>query len=139
MTNWRAVGVGFVLLVVIGTAGVSVPAVGQLGAGLVGGFTAGYLAGGGPGRGAWHGLVAGSLAGLVVAVAVAERTGAVLGRVVRRAVDRAEADGPSARGGGAFEDGASGERTFEHSADPGRPIALERSASIGFEASRGGS
>jgi hypothetical protein len=71
MTNWRAVGVGFVLLVVIGTAGVSVPVVGQLGAGLVGGFAAGYLAGGGPGSGAWHGLVAGSLAGLVVAVVVA--------------------------------------------------------------------
>ncbi|AUV83194.1 hypothetical protein C2R22_17360 [Salinigranum rubrum] len=71
MTNWRAVGVGFVLLVVIGTAGVSVPGVGQLGAGLVGGFAAGYLAGGGPGSGAWHGLVAGSLAGLVVAVVVA--------------------------------------------------------------------
>ena len=71
MTNWRAVGVGFVLLVVIGTAGVSVPGVGQLGAGLVGGFAAGYLAGGGPGSGAWHGLVAGSLAGLVVAIVVA--------------------------------------------------------------------
>ncbi|WP_318568393.1 DUF5518 domain-containing protein [Salinigranum marinum] len=71
MTNWRAVAVGFALLVVIGTAGVSVPVVGQLGAGLVAGFAAGYVAGGGPGRGAWHGLVAGSIAGLVVALGVA--------------------------------------------------------------------
>jgi hypothetical protein len=71
MTNWRAVAVGFALLVVIGTAGVSVPVVGQLGAGLVAGFAAGYVAGGGPGRGAWHGLVAGSIAGLVVALVVA--------------------------------------------------------------------
>lgn len=71
MTNWRAVAVGFALLVVIGTAGVSVPVVGQLGAGAVAGFAAGYVAGGGPGRGAWHGLVAGSLAGLVVALGVA--------------------------------------------------------------------
>jgi hypothetical protein len=70
MTDWRAVAVGFVLLVVLGTAGVSVPVVGQIGAGLVGGFAAGYLAGGGPGRGAWHGLIAGSVAGLVVASAV---------------------------------------------------------------------
>ncbi len=70
MTNWRAVAVGFVLVVVVGTAGVSVPVVGQLGAGLVGGFAAGYLAGGGPGSGAWHGLVAGSLAGLTVAVVI---------------------------------------------------------------------
>lgn len=70
MTNWRAVAVGFVLLVVIGTAGASVPVVGQIGAGLVGGFAAGSLAGGGPGRGAWHGLLAGSLAGLCIALVV---------------------------------------------------------------------
>jgi hypothetical protein len=71
MTNWRAVGVGVGLLVVVGVAGVSTPVVGQLGAGLVGGFAAGYVAGGSPGRGAWHGLVAGSFAGLVLAVGVA--------------------------------------------------------------------
>ena len=71
MTNWRAVGVGFVVLVVVGTAGVSVPVVGQIGAGLLGGFAAGYLAGESPGRGAWHGLIAGSLAGFVVALVVA--------------------------------------------------------------------
>jgi hypothetical protein len=70
MTDWRAVGVGFALLVVVGTAGVSVPVVGQVGAGLIGGFAAGYLAGGGAGSGAWHGLVTGSLAGLVVACLV---------------------------------------------------------------------
>jgi hypothetical protein len=71
MTNWRAVAVGVALLLVVGTAGVSVPVVGQIGAGFAGGFAAGYVAGGGPGRGAWHGLVAGSLAGLVVAVGIA--------------------------------------------------------------------
>ncbi|WP_380679026.1 DUF5518 domain-containing protein [Salinigranum sp. GCM10025319] len=76
MTNWRAVAVGVALLVAVGTVGVSVPVVGQIGAGLVGGFAAGYVAGGGPGRGAWHGLVAGSLAGLVVAVGIAFLSGA---------------------------------------------------------------
>lgn len=70
MTNWRAVAVGVVLLVGVGTAGVSTPVVGQIGAGLAGGFAAGYLAGGSPGRGAWHGLVAGALAGLSVALVV---------------------------------------------------------------------
>jgi hypothetical protein len=67
MTDWRAVAAGFAVLVVVGTAGASVPAVGAIGAGLVGGFAAGYLAGDGAGNGAWHGLVAGTLAGLVVA------------------------------------------------------------------------
>lgn len=78
MTNWRAVAVGVVLLVVVGTVGVSTPVVGQLGAGVVCGLTAGYLAGGGPGRGAWHGLVAGAVAGLIVAIVVI-RFGGVVG------------------------------------------------------------
>ncbi|WP_129112668.1 DUF5518 domain-containing protein [Halegenticoccus tardaugens] len=66
MTDWRAVGVGFVVLLVAGAIGLSVPLVGQIGAGLLGGFAAGYLAGGGLGRGAWHGLLAGSITGVVL-------------------------------------------------------------------------
>jgi hypothetical protein len=71
MTDWRAVAVGFVVLVVVGSVGLSVPVVGQLGAGIVGGFAAGYLAGGGLGRGAWHGFVAGSLTGVVLTLGLA--------------------------------------------------------------------
>jgi hypothetical protein len=79
MTDWRAVVVGFVVVVVVGIAGVSNPVVGQLGAGVGGGFAAGYVAGGGSGRGAWHGLVTGSLAGLVLAVGIARFDGLVGG------------------------------------------------------------
>ncbi|WP_101294097.1 DUF5518 domain-containing protein [Halegenticoccus soli] len=71
MTDWRAVGVGFVVLLVVGALGLSAPVIGQIGAGLVGGFAAGYLAGGGLGRGAWHGLLAGSITGVVLTVLLA--------------------------------------------------------------------
>ncbi|KTG08845.1 hypothetical protein AUR64_13595 [Haloprofundus marisrubri] len=71
MTDWRAVGVGFVVLLVVGAVGLSVPILGQIGAGLIGGFAAGYLAGGGLGRGAWHGLVAGSISGIALTIFVA--------------------------------------------------------------------
>lgn len=70
-TNWSAVAIGFVVLVVAGIAGSVVPVVGQIGAGLLGGFAAGYLAGGGLLRGSWHGLVAGSIAGVVLSVLLA--------------------------------------------------------------------
>jgi len=70
MTDWRAVGVGFVVIVVAGLLSASVPVVGQIGAGLIGGFAAGYVAGGGLARGAWHGLLAGSITGVVVTLAL---------------------------------------------------------------------
>lgn len=78
MTDWRAVGVGFVVLLVVGAIGLHLPLVGQIGAGLVGGFAAGYLAGGGFGNGAWHGLLAGSITGIVLTVFLAF-LGGVLG------------------------------------------------------------
>lgn len=68
MTDWYAVGVGFVVELVVGVVGLAIPGVGQIGAGFVGGFAAGYLAGGGIGRGAWHGLLAGAIGGVVLAV-----------------------------------------------------------------------
>lgn len=76
-TNWSAVLVGFVVLLVTGAVGLHLPIVGHIGAGLVGGFAAGYLAGGSLGNGAWHGLLAGSITGVVFAVALA-----VLGGIV---------------------------------------------------------
>ncbi|WP_256393576.1 DUF5518 domain-containing protein [Natronoarchaeum rubrum] len=68
MTNWRAAVVGFLVITVLGAVGIVVPGLGQLTAGLVGGFVAGYMAGGSLSSGAWHGLVAGSLGGIVAAV-----------------------------------------------------------------------
>jgi hypothetical protein len=66
MTNWRAVGYGFVVTFLVGVIGLAIPGLGQLTAGLIGGFVAGYLAAGGLLRGFWHGLLAGSIGGLVV-------------------------------------------------------------------------
>ena len=78
MTDWRAVGVGFVVLLVVGAIGLQLPLIGQIGAGLIGGFAAGYLAGGGLGSGAWHGLLAGSITGIVLTLFLA-LLGGVLG------------------------------------------------------------
>ena len=52
MTDWRAVGIGFAVAVVIGLFAFAIPGIGHAAAGLVGGFVAGYLAGGGLGNGA---------------------------------------------------------------------------------------
>jgi hypothetical protein len=71
MTDWRAVLIGLVVLLIVGAIGLTIPGIGQIGAGLVGGFVAGYLAGGGLGRGAWHGLLAGSITGVVLTLALA--------------------------------------------------------------------
>ncbi len=67
MTNWRAAVVGFLVITVLGAVGVVVPGLGQLAAGLLGGFVAGYMAGGSLASGAWHGLLAGSLGGIAAA------------------------------------------------------------------------
>jgi hypothetical protein len=64
MTDRRAVTIGVLVTLVVGTPGLAVPGVGQILAGLVGGFVAGYAAGGAVTRGGWNGLLAGALAGL---------------------------------------------------------------------------
>lgn len=47
-TNWSAVFVGFLVMVVVDAfGGVVVPVVGTFGGGVIGGFVAGYLARGG--------------------------------------------------------------------------------------------
>lgn len=71
MTDWRAVGIGFLVQLVLGVFAFAIPGLGHVGAGLIGGFVAGYLAGGGLLRGAWHGTLAGAIGGLVVAVLLA--------------------------------------------------------------------
>lgn len=70
MTEWRAVGLGFIVELVVGLIGLAVPGIGQLFAGLVGGFVAGYSARGGLLSGAWHGLLAGGLAGFLLALVI---------------------------------------------------------------------
>jgi len=77
MTNWYAVAIGFVVELVVGAVGALLPGVGQLAAGLLGGFVAGYVAGGGWTRGAWHGLLAGSLGGVALAVLLGAAVSAV--------------------------------------------------------------
>lgn len=79
MTDWKAVGWGFVVFLTVATFGAGLPVVGQLGAGLVGGFIAGYLAGGGAVNGAWHGLLAGSATGLAFTLLVAFAGGLLVG------------------------------------------------------------
>jgi hypothetical protein len=70
MTNWRAVGVGFIIELSLGVVGLLVPGVGQLVAGLVGGFVAGYIGSMMIRSGLWHGLLAGSLGGFLLAIPV---------------------------------------------------------------------
>lgn len=60
LTDWKAIGPEFAVFLVVALFGAGAPVVGQLGAGILGGFVAGYLAGGGLISGAWHGLLAGS-------------------------------------------------------------------------------
>ena len=68
MTNWRAVGIGFVVQFVLGLIGFALPGIGHGAAGLIGGFVAGYVAEDGFFGGAWHGLLAGALGGIVLAI-----------------------------------------------------------------------
>jgi hypothetical protein len=79
MTNWRAVGIGFLIELVLSIVLVVVPGLGQLAAALIGGFAAGYVAGGGLTSGFWHGLLAGALGGILVAVIIGLFGSAVLG------------------------------------------------------------
>jgi hypothetical protein len=68
MTDWRAVGWGFAVLVGGGLLATTLPGIGHAAAGLAGGFVAGYLAENGLVGGAYHGLLAGAIGGVVVAV-----------------------------------------------------------------------
>jgi hypothetical protein len=74
-TNWRAVGIGFVVIAALGVVGAYVEQLAVFGTVLgsvVGGFAAGYFAREGTANGAWNGLLAGAIGALVlVAVLVA--------------------------------------------------------------------
>jgi len=67
MTNWRAVIIGFVLILGLGTVGLVLPGLGQFFAALIGGFVAGYLGGNDLLSGFWHGILAGALGSLLLA------------------------------------------------------------------------
>lgn len=77
MTDWRAVGYGFIVMLIAGLLATFAPIVGHIGAGLIGGFVAGYVAGGGLLSGTWHGLLAGSVSGIVVTLILAAFGGLV--------------------------------------------------------------
>lgn len=66
MTDWRAVGIGFLVQFVVGLFGFLVPGIGHVVAGFLGGVAAGYVAHRGVGSGAWHGLLAGAIGGIVL-------------------------------------------------------------------------
>lgn len=74
--NWRAVGIGFVVTVIIGLLGgftipftsVTLPALSWAVIGLIGGFVSGYLAGGGLMNGAAHGILGTTIGALVILV-----------------------------------------------------------------------
>lgn len=67
MVRWIAVIIGFMVGVLIGVVGLALPVIGQIGAGLIGGFVAGWLASGGLVSGTWHGLLAGAFGGVLLA------------------------------------------------------------------------
>ncbi|WP_435335951.1 DUF5518 domain-containing protein [Haloarchaeobius sp. TZWWS8] len=68
-TNWRAVALGFVTIVVLGLLGAYVEQLSFLGAGvagIIGGLVAGYTAHSGSKNGAWNGFLAGSIGALIM-------------------------------------------------------------------------
>jgi hypothetical protein len=67
MVRWIAVIIGFMVGVLVGVVGLALPVIGQIGAGLIGGFVAGWLAAGGLVSGTWHGLLAGAFGGVLLA------------------------------------------------------------------------
>lgn len=87
--NWTAVAVGFVITLVIGVvAGVGIPmmeltlpAMGWVVTGLVGGAAAGYLAGGDATNGAAHGILGTTIGSIVVVGILAIAGTLVLGLV----------------------------------------------------------
>jgi len=72
-TNWRAVGTGFLTIVVLGLLGAFVEPLAVFGTALgavVGGFVAGYIAHTGVANGAWNGFLAGTIGAIAVLAAL---------------------------------------------------------------------
>jgi len=72
-TNWRAVGAGFITIIVLGLVGAFVGPLAVFGTALgavIGGFAAGYLAHTGVANGAWNGFLAGTIGSIVVLAAL---------------------------------------------------------------------
>lgn len=68
MTDWRSVGIGFVLQVVFGIVAFAFPGIGTIIAGFLAGVISGYITRRGTTSGAWHALLSGALGGVVVAI-----------------------------------------------------------------------
>lgn len=93
VVNWRAVGIGFVVTLVIGLVGgfavpytdITIPALSWGVVGLVGGAVAGYVAGGGVLNGSVNGILATTIGALVVLVE--PRDAAALADALERLVD----------------------------------------------------
>lgn len=79
MVNWRAVLVGFLVELVLGSIGAVVPGIGQVAAAVIGGFVAGIIAKGSIGNGAWHGLLAGAIGGVAIVLVIGVLGTALLG------------------------------------------------------------
>lgn len=134
-TNWRAVGIGFVVVAALGIVGAYVEQLAVFGTVLgsvVGGFAAGYVAREGTGSGAWNGLLAGAIGafvllavltvlGLAVSVVALSLGGvfATVGVAFAAVVLVALAAIPAAIGGGAV----GGMTTREDRVETGRPAA----------------
>ncbi|ELZ27424.1 hypothetical protein C475_05880 [Halosimplex carlsbadense 2-9-1] len=73
VTNWRAVGIGFLTIIVLGIVGAFVGPLAVFGTALgavVGGFLAGYVAHTGTVDGAWNGFLAGTIGAIAVIAAL---------------------------------------------------------------------
>lgn len=68
MTDWRSVGIGFVLQVVFGIIAFAFLGVGNVIAGFLAGLVSAYLTNDGARAGAWHSLLSGALGGIIVAI-----------------------------------------------------------------------
>lgn len=67
MTDWRSVGIGFVLQVVFGIIAFAFLGVGTAIAGFLAGLISAYLTNHGARDGAWHSLLSGALGGIIIA------------------------------------------------------------------------
>ncbi|WP_245634156.1 DUF5518 domain-containing protein [Halalkalicoccus paucihalophilus] len=67
MTDWRSVGIGFVLQVVFGIIAFAFLGVGTAIAGFLAGLVSAYLTNHDARDGAWHSLLSGALGGIIIA------------------------------------------------------------------------
>lgn len=67
MTDWRSVGIGFVLQVVFGIIAFAFLGVGTAIAGFLAGLISAYLTNPDARAGAWHSLLSGALGGIIIA------------------------------------------------------------------------